>query len=478
MLKGLTNTFFGSSIFIFVTRFFPLLANTLVIIFFSRHLDAATYGSYQNFWIQLYLLNPIACLGIHVFILTYTPAQLSCLWQRMRGKYLYALLGWILLLAGIFAFFRYYDGQTGAVIPFLFLTVYALSLITESLLIAFRKFGLLAFVSLSYAGIYLLLHWQFLQQVIGINELFTWLCGLIAIKLLVYAVAVYGNFKRVAPSQEPDNMQNIRSLWMHLGLYDVSQMMFRWVDKFIISLLLTERLSAIYFNGSIDIPFISVILGAVGSAALMRMADRKSNDVTHTLFVSQYSSRILSAVVFPLFFFFFFFAEDLFVVLLSQRYAASVSVFLVAILTMPLYAYHLTAILQNRHKGRIINLGALLDLVIALALMYPFYLIFGLPGVALSVVVSSYIQAGFYLYHTAQELNVKVVELLPMANWLLKLIVFFVAFISIHYLLKLYFPQQFALILGGVFAIVVCIISLFIELKISKRKYGHELTRS
>lgn len=479
MLKAATNTFFGSSFFIFMTRFFPLLANTLVIIFFSRHLDAGTYGTYQNFWIGLYLLNPIACLGVHVLILTYKPSFIAGMLKALKPKHYLGFLGWILLVSAVFAFFRNEEQGLTWFLPFAFLIVYALSLILESILIAFRKFGLLITMSISYATAYLVLHWAFLQKTIGVAELFFMLCMLIAVKLCIYAIAVYTSIKNTDADTGNYTFKDIRSLWMHLGLYDVSQMVFRWVDKFIISILLTEQLSAVYFNGSIDIPFISVILGAVGSAALMQLANKKEEgNKEHTLFVSNYSSRILSAVVFPLFFFFFFFSEELFVVLLSEKYRASVSVFVMAILTMPLYAYHLTAILQNRHKGGIINLGAILDLMLALSLMYPLYQLLGLPGVALSCVISSYLQAGFYLYHTAKVLQVSVWQLLPLRNWSIKLIVFFVLFISIHYLLKLYFPQSFVLILGGVFVAAVTVASLLMELKASKKKYGDELART
>jgi len=227
------------------------------------------------------------------------------------------------------------------------------------------------------------------------------------------------------------------------------------MDKYIISLFLSAELSAIYFNGSVDIPFLSVILGAAGSASLIQMAYNKEDEDKHAVQLANYSSRLLSSVVFPLYFFFLFFSKELFIVLLSSKYLPSVPVFTMSILTIPLYAYHLTSILQNRHKGATINKGAILDLVLALALMYPLYKLIGLPGVALSCVVSSYVQACYYLIETSGLLKVKVSKLIPLNNWSIKLIVFSTVFIAIHYLLGLFFPYQKVLFLGIAAVIII-----------------------
>jgi hypothetical protein len=110
--------------------------------------------------------------------------------------------------------------------------------------------------------------------------------------------------------------------------------------------------------------------------------------------------------------------------------------------------------------------------------MYPFYLMLGLPGVALSIVVSSYVQAAFYMYHTGKVLNVPILSLLPVANWVVKLFVFFLLFITIHYLLDKYYSEQIVLFLGGGIAGIVTIVSLIIELRLSKQKYGDAFSRT
>ena len=176
--------------------------------------------------------------------------------------------------------------------------------------------------------------------------------------------------------------------------------------------------------------------------------------------------------MFPLFFFLFYFREELFHVLLTIKYADSIPIFPITVFIVPLRAYNFTSILQNRHRGRIINTGALLDIIVACTLMYPLYQWLGLVGIALSFVISSYVQGAYYLHHTARILNTKVYNIIPLANWSVKLIAFGLLFIIIHYLLDSLFSDAIVLFLGSLALAVILLVSLAIEFRASKKQYG------
>ena len=366
MPAGRSNSFFSNSFFIFLIRFFPLLVTLLVLIAFSRGLDTAVYGAYQNFWTQMYLLNSLACMGIHVVIVTYPTSFVANLLSRLNRKYYIGYALWLLLISSVFGLLRYNAGGQWLIAQ-LFIICWCLSLIIEAVLITAKRFGVLITTNIAYALVFAILHWQFLQGTFNINSLFQYLLLLVFLKVVINGFVGFRVLSKANKTESMLTVPNIKSLWLHLGFYDVSQMVFRWMDKYIISLFLSAELSAIYFNGSVDIPFLSVILGAAGSASLIQMAYNKEDEDKHAVQLANYSSRLLSSVVFPLFFFFLFFSKELFIVLLSSKYLPSVPVFTISILIIPLYAYHLTSILQNRHKGAIINKGAILDLVLACA---------------------------------------------------------------------------------------------------------------
>lgn len=474
-----SNTVIGNSFLIFLIRFFPSLAALIVVIVFSRYTSEEVYGSYQNFWVRLYLLSALATLGIPAFLLTYTPQFTRYLFTTMRAWHYIAIMLWMIAVAASFAFLHHATAGMPVYIAFLFFLLHCLNAISETLLIVARKFSLLLWVNLLYTAAFLLLHYGVLAGAYSVESLFLYLLLPIGLKLLVTGIS-FASFTKTQdlPPEQEYTKTDIRSLWLHIGIYDVLQRVFTWIDKFVISILFTAGVSAMYFNGTYDIPFLPLLLGAVSSAALLQLASGgKKGDKPSAILIANQTARILSAVVFPLFFFLFLFREELFHVLLTIKYTDSIPIFAVTVFIVPLRAYNFTSILQNRHKGRIINIGALLDLLIACALMYPLYQWLGLTGIALSFVISSYVQGAYYLHHTARVLNTKVYNIIPLVNWSVKLIAFGLLFIIIHYLLDSLFSDAIVLFLGSLVLVVTLLVSLAIEFRVSKKQYGRAVSQ-
>ena len=435
----------------------------LVTVYFSRVLPEGSYGAYQYFWVQFYIFSAVACLGIHAVVLTYSPPVLDRLLRAMPPLLLRALPLWMLAVSAVFAVLQHRAGFS-FVTPFAFLLILSCSAIAESVLVAFRRFGVLVPANLLYAGFFCGAHWLKVRYGYDMPALFFIIALLAALRLLWY-VAVIIRFRRQLPGGDADLTvpapADIRSLWIHMGVYDLVQILFRWVDKLVIALVVSAELFAVYYNGTIEIPFLPLILSAAGSAGLLQLAAAHAADdragQSHQLLLR--SGRILSCIVFPLFFFLLFFRYELFGVLLSSKYLPSVPVFLVSLFAVPVRAYSFTTVLQHYHKGRIINTGAVLDLVLACALMYPLYRLSGLPGVALSFVITTYLQAAFYLYHTARILQLPVLRLLPLRNWLWKVALSCVLFLAAHNLLA-GMLQPPVLLIAGIMLLAACTVMI------------------
>ena len=470
-----SNALFSRSFFIFITRFFPSLANLLVMIWYSRYLPQSDYGNYQHFWVHLLIIYPIICFGIHVLIITYPQSFIVGLFKSIRAKHFALYFTWAIVLSVLFALLQYSSLGIPFIIPFVFILSYSLSFIFESFLIVSGTYKSLIVVNILYAIAFCAIHLYVLNQLYSLQALFSYLLILTVARLLIYAGIAMPNMMEHHLAEETIEipLTNIKSLWLHLGLYDILQILFSYIDKFIISIVLTAQLSAIYYNGSQNIPFLPLLLSAAGSAVLIQLAAGKGQDeTTDTIQLMNNSGRILSCVVFPLFFFLLFFRNELIVTLLSEKYIPAIPVFLVSILVLPVRAYSFTTVLQRMHKGAIINAGAIADILLACLLMYPMYLWLGLPGVALSFVVTTYLQAVFYLFYSARLLHTSPLRLIPYANWLFKLIVFAAVFIAIRYVGDLYFTGNNTLILGGAMVVVLTATSLVIELKKQRKNVG------
>jgi O-antigen/teichoic acid export membrane protein len=467
--KAGSNSLIGNSFFIFISRFFPSLATLLVVIWYSKRLPEATYGHYQQFWIHGYVLYPVACLGIHVLLTTYSKDFVATIARRLSAAQYGLYVAWVTLLSLLFATLQYRFNGVGFLMPFVFFFAFAASFILEACLVVYRRFGVLVSTNVLYAVAYCVIHWYVWVNGFTLKNVFTGVMVITLVRFVIYLVVATRLLRNTEDTGLQVAMPAVRNLWFHLGVYDVLQILFSWIDKFAVSLVLTAQMSAVYFNGAQNIPFLPLLLTAAGSAVLMQLATNKEGSAGDTVTLMNQSGRLLSCVVFPLFFFLLVFRTELIDALLSARYSAAIPIFAVSVLALPVRAYSFTTVLQRHHRGDIINMGAAADLVLACALMYPLYLWLGLPGVALSFVITTYLQALYYLYHSARILNVSMIGMVPLTNWLVKFILFAAVLITIHYTAAWYNAPKFSLFLGSLGMLLLVAVSLSLEIRTQKR---------
>ena len=465
-----SNSLFSNSVFIFLIRFFPSVANLLVLLYYSRHLDKATNGTYLNFWTHLYFIYPLACFGIHVLITTYTPGTILKLGKTVSLKQYLVYTGWLCLLSACFAWLQSDSLQGRWVIPFLFMVTFALGIIAESFLIVFKNLKSLFLINFGYAMGYLAIHKLVLVNGFTQYDIFFDLLVLNVIRLLASSAILAISTKRYKNEEveEVRTGREIRTLWLHMAFYDIFQNVSSWIDKFIVSILLTATASAIYVYGTQNVPFLPLILSASGSAVLIQMNKVKAKDEnTNLMQLMNHSARYLSNIVFPLMFFLMFFRYELFAVLLPG-YKDAVPVFFVMLFILPFRTYSFITVFQKLHKGHLSTTGAVGELVLACLLMYPLYKWLGLPGLALSFIISSYTQFVYYFYHISRLLNTKAYNLVPVANWAVKLLIFIPLFAFLHYLVTSFFQTRVSLLLGIAAMVVTILVALFVEIRNGK----------
>jgi O-antigen/teichoic acid export membrane protein len=419
-------SFFSDSLSIFVVRALNTLAGLVAIIYFSHTLAKSVYGQFQNFLIYLTVTTAVAGLGFSLLILTYSPQQLKTLLSSINRKKQGVYIGFVVGIAVIFASlcFRHTHQSFLEFLGLaLFMWCYVFGQLFESLLIVLKKYKILMVGNLLYALAYVGICIQIVNVENSIGTLALSLIPAIFVKSGLFGFVSKRHLSRIATVQHPElNLQHTKSLWVQLAIYDLTAILFTWIDKFILSFIIGAAAVASYNNATMNIPFIGIIISAAGGAALMQFHQAKLK--SEKIHILNKMGKMLSCVAFPLFFFFLFFRNEFIEVAFSSRYLDIVPIFVASILILPARAYNHTAIIQHYHKGKIMNIGAILDLCVALALMGPFYKLWGLPGVALSFVVSTYLQALFYLHYAAKLLGTKPWHLVPIYNWMGKAVFF------------------------------------------------------
>lgn len=442
------GTLLGTSAAIFLIRFFPTLASVVALVWLARGTAPAYYGRYQSFWVQWQVLHAVACLGLPTLVLTYPAARLRGLVQASQPRHWAALAGWICLLAGGFVGAQWWGGSAFA--PWqagLFLLLNVPVAILEAYALGQRQLRAVAVVSVGYAGLFILSHGLLIGQLISSAQLMAGLLLASAVRLVAL-----GYLARLAPAApalaEPLAWAAVRSHWAHTAFNDVVQVLFRWVDKLALNFLLPAALFALYFNGTLDVPFLPLLLGAAGSTLLLHFGEPGLTDAER-LATLRAAATLLGRLVFPLFCFLLFFRRELFGLVFAHRYDAAVPLFVVSSLVVPLRAYNFTALLQHKGQGRRISWGAVLDLILALVLMYPLYRLLGLAGVALAFVLSTYAQAGYYLGHTARLLRVPWASLVPWRPWATQLLGAALGLGLLHGLLAAWLAERMVLLAGA-----------------------------
>lgn len=424
----------------------------MVIFFYSHYLGTTDYGHYQAFWVQLNVFNAFLGLGLSIFTLTYSPAKLRFLFSRIPKVYFFYFLIFLSLAGLGFGFFQ--EGNHLSVTwTCLFLLGFVLCQLADSFLIAFRKLKSLVFINLGYAICFFFIHYSFINPNFDFNSLLKALLPLLLLKLLVSVWVLFKlpnrgaeQAKETMPTFSNKEQRAMLLLWGHLYFYDVLQMASFWIDKFIVSLFMSAQETGLYFNATLNIPFIPIFLSAIVSASLLQLSE--DNSRANLLKVVNDMGRILSSIAFPICVFLLFFRKEFVLFAFSEKYLEAIPIFLCATLILPFRAYGHTVILQNLEQGKIINQGAILDVVLALAFMYPLYLWMGLPGLALSFVLSTFLQCWFYYHHTRRLTGCNLKELYPWADWLKKALFFTVVTAFVFYLLPLSWSNTLRLFVG------------------------------
>jgi len=457
---GKTNkSLIGNSIRFFLTRFFNTAAGLVLMVYFSHSLPKSEYGVYQNFWVQLTLLSSIGGMGLGLLIFTYPPEVLKSLVLHLQRKHITAYI-LILAIVGLCFSMLHSDNietwlQLG-LYSSLFFVFYTFSILLESFLIAIHRHTLLIISSVIYSILFVLIGIYTLKQGFELSTFVKLLLPLSILKVIVLLKS-FLSFLRSDEEKRSDTVElkNVMSLWLHLGIYDLLNVSILWIDKFIISLVASTTTAAIYSNGSFNIPFIPIALSAVGNATLMQLHHAKNNVEKARLM--QQVGKVLSCIAYPLFFFLLVNRTEFITFVFSSQYAVSVPIFLCSILILPVRAYSNTIILQNLHKGKIINIGVAIDFTVAMLLLYPLYKWLGLAGIALSFVISTYVQVFYYLFYSAKFLRVPMLSLLPIKNWLLKALAFLAISVGLYAVLP---HNATMMLLSGFIQMIIALLVL------------------
>ncbi len=404
------------SSWLFMARLMPTIVFILITILYSRQLSYHDYGMFQSLWMYTNVISVTIGFGIYTLLLSSDLPSFFSFYEKYNKK----ILGFYFTLS-ILTFIIFLVAATNMSystrsILLLFIVIQTVTTFIEALLIKKGKEKFIFISNIFYSLVFFAWHYRSLQNPFDLHTLILGVIIISAAKFLFFFVQI-----KKLPTAAPNT--NITSnQWAFLGVNDLLGVFARWIDKLILIYLLTPKDFAIFFNGSIEIPLFGMITSVIGSIMLVEIAS-KIDIKKHAVTIFNENFLMLSCIVFPVFWFLLFYRNELFFVAFGHKYDASIQIFLIGLMVVPLRINNYGVILQCYNKSGEVLKGSVYDLLIALALMPVLYYFFGVKGITLSIVISTYFQLFYYLKKSAKVLDISILQLIPVYILFKKLLI-------------------------------------------------------
>lgn len=410
----------SNTVSLVISKLIPAVLLTLIIITYSRGLNNSDYGIYQTVWSFVNVFIIITTFGLPRYIMTFGSIYSYHKTEAAKILLLTFLLTLIPVSIYLFFYYEYFDFASKVLVIILLISQ-SLYLIQEANTISLLSNQMLIKSNIIYATLLFAAH-MFILYVSGYS-LIHCLIAIIIISvlrnLLVWQLST--SIRTDFSSKITKAIFNKAELFW-FGLNDTLQIASKWFDKLLLLFLLPPAQYAIYFNGTYEIPLIGIALVSFQSI-ITSVSAQMPGDFKKQIKLFNESSFFMSGILFPLFAFATIYSNEIINLFFSSRYHESAILFAISSTLLPMRICSYTVLLQLKQKGKTILAGSVIDFTCAVILMIILYPGLKLPGIALAVVIATYIQAGFYLYHICKLYSVKISDLFPLQKLFFRLII-------------------------------------------------------
>ena len=407
-------------------RFLALPLNFLVPVILVRALTMEAFGIYKQLFMIFYILMPVIDLGICQSLFYFIPKD-QTLRDRILSQTFLVQIPVVLGLTVLFFIFRNEIGMVfsgnedslAAYIPQLgiFILLWHVSTIFENLLIIEKKAfqaGALTFFSealRSLVSIGIGLAGGSLEHLVsGLVVTGMIRCGVMGwylVRNMVFSFSIDYNL-----------MTSQLSYAIPFGMAVIVRTFFLFSHQYIVSVMGGGSEFAIYAVGCFSLPFIAIIVDSVAKISLVKMSEATTNPDSSQI-ISQIihnSIRKLWLLFFPVFVLLFVMAEEFIVLLFTDSYLASIPVFRIFILMIPLSAFLVQHVPRALDQTRFILTNNLFALFLSILFSLVFYHRFGLEGAVAGFVAANVIWRILFMVKCHKMLNVPYGNLLPKAS--------------------------------------------------------------
>lgn len=435
------------SFILMIGRGASLLISFVTPLFLVRYFSTTQYGEYRQMMLILISFSSILPLGFTNSLYFFLPS-----YPDDKAVYLSRTIT-ILFLTGIVfsVVFIMFNQQIAAFMKNDHLHVYyvplsltvgmlMLSLIIETVLVVENK------VKLSTQ---IMTYTQLLRMAViilcgiwgGVTYIVYGLLFLFTIKTVGSIIYFRVNYQSTILTLNKRKTKEHLNYALTLGLGGIFATLSEVADKYIVSNLLGVESFAIYAVGCYELPFIALVFGSIADVALpsvVRYKQRNATDEVIRLWHYSIESSMLIGI--PMFVSFCVFANQFIVTVFTDKYAAAVPVFRIALLTVLLEATRYGMITRAYARTGFMFFVSLVSLLLMVATCYIGITCYGMVGAISSVMGARLFMVTAEILYTKYILSLKWHRLLPF-SYITKIALLSVTSAAISYMLVRNLPE-------------------------------------
>ena len=249
------------------------------------------------------------------------------------------------------------------------------------------------------------------------------------------------------------------------------------IDKYVVGLFYDDTALGLYGFAAWELPLVTMIpyaIGAVMQARYSKLFMEGKHETMRQLWLQ--TIRKTQVIVLPLAMMFIALAEEAMVVVFGPEQRAAAPIFQIFTLTMLQRVTAYGPMLQSIGETRALYVTNTLLLVTNLALCYPFTLMFGMNGAAISTVVATAPPLVFTLWRIRRGLRTTWSGVMPWGHYLATLALGAGLALALWYA-RAYFPQRAGARLGlGALTYIVAFFTLARAVRLVNREDARYLT--
>ncbi len=413
-----------------LSRVINLLGLLITTIILARYLTKAEFASYDQMWLIFNTITPIISFAFTSSIYFFGAKERSS--EYIKSVFLFLTVVGLFLGVSLFLFSHeissllnnpHFATNLLYFAPFLIFSIPSLTL--DAILILKTEFKKLFLVTaltvLSYLTVVIF-------TVLLERDIFFIFSGLSIISFARFVYSGYEVKKSFGCDFKTCNftshLKEILAYTTPLMLGHISASLSRQVDKYIIANNFPAELYAIYTVGAKELPlvplvtssFISVIFPEISKLYGLGENSKIANLINNVI-------RTTSLIIIPIFSYLLFFSKEFVLLLFSEKYVESVAIFRIYLFFLPVRVLLYSPILSALGRQKIYMLVSIFDLILNASLGVILVKIFGMPGSAIAVIVSTYFETFLMLFLIMKALSgVKFAEILPVKFVLLVLV--------------------------------------------------------